>query len=199
MARWCGWRRLAVLLALLLQCWQAGVSAVGWAPRSSRWALPQPPIAPPSCRRGQQLRAAAEQECRTAPHHAQASPGAWRYAVIIDAGSTGSRCHVFAYSSGGGGSAWPTVQLPQAVHRTAPGLPSYAFVPHTAASSLQPLLRFAREKVRRPRGTTRQQQQQRACSDRLTPSTCATAYAQLHTHACPRRCRPSSMPSHPSA
>ncbi|KAF6260856.1 nucleoside phosphatase family-domain-containing protein [Scenedesmus sp. NREL 46B-D3] len=76
-----------------------------------------------------------------------ASSVGWNFAVIIDAGSTGSRVHVFRYYTASTTSPLPTVELPAAVHKTAPGLSAYAFDPKTAARSLLPLLKFAREKV----------------------------------------------------
>lgn len=95
--------------------------------------------------------------CAVAPNYPLDSTQAsarWRYAVIIDAGSSGSRAHVFRYtppqqpsSSGSSSSAdaYPTIELPKAVHRTSPGLSAYAFDPRAAANSLQPLLAFARQ------------------------------------------------------
>jgi Golgi nucleoside diphosphatase len=72
----------------------------------------------------------------------------WEFAVIIDAGSTGSRVHVYRYyTSSSNNSPWAAVELPEAVHKTTPGLSSYAFNSKTAANSLQPLLKFAKEKV----------------------------------------------------
>ncbi|WIA14677.1 hypothetical protein OEZ85_003176 [Tetradesmus obliquus] len=71
----------------------------------------------------------------------------WNYAVIIDAGSTGSRVHVFRYYTASTTSPLPTVELPAAVHKTSPGLSAYAFDPKTAARSLLPLLKYAREQV----------------------------------------------------
>jgi Golgi nucleoside diphosphatase len=88
----------------------------------------------------------------------------WEYAVIIDAGSTGSRVHVFKYY-GHKDSPWPSVELPDAVHRTSPGLSAYAFDPKTAANSLEPLIKFAKENVSQdssiqdPSGGHQQQQQ----------------------------------------
>eukprot|EP00878_Enallax_costatus_P046176 GHUV01055845.1.p1 GENE.GHUV01055845.1~~GHUV01055845.1.p1 ORF type:complete len:135 (-),score=13.82 GHUV01055845.1:24-428(-) len=81
------------------------------------------------------------------PFLLQASVG-WKYAVIIDAGSTGSRVHVYKYyTASSNNSPWATVDLPEAVHKTTPGLSSYSFDPRTAANSLKPLLKFAKEKV----------------------------------------------------
>jgi len=72
----------------------------------------------------------------------------WQHAVIIDAGSTGSRAHVFRYRTAGGQDAsYPIIDLPEAVHKASPGLSSYALDPKAAAQSLQPLIRFAKAKV----------------------------------------------------
>lgn len=68
------------------------------------------------------------------------------YAVYIDAGSSGTRVHVFAYTL----STWPSyvqLQLPEKVHSTEPGLSSYAGRPQQGAASLQPLLDYAYEQV----------------------------------------------------
>jgi hypothetical protein len=72
----------------------------------------------------------------------------WEYAVLIDAGSSGSRVHVYRFYQH---KAFPyaTIELPAEVHRTAPGLSAYSFDPRTAANSLQPLLKFAKDKVGR--------------------------------------------------
>lgn len=78
----------------------------------------------------------------------QATVG-WNYAVIIDAGSTGSRVHVYRYyTASSNNNLLPAVELPEAVHKTSPGLSAYAFDPKTAARSLMPLLKFAKEKVK---------------------------------------------------
>lgn len=76
----------------------------------------------------------------------QASVG-WVHAVVIDAGSTGSRVHVYKYYTASSNSPWATVDLPGAVYKTTPGLSSYGFDPRTAANSLKPLLKFAKQKV----------------------------------------------------
>jgi apyrase len=82
----------------------------------------------------------------------QASSAGWRYAVIIDAGSTGSRAHVFRYHTPAPGAAfghaaYPEVELPEAVLKATPGLSSYAHDPPAAAKSLDPLIKFSKDKV----------------------------------------------------
>eukprot|EP00775_Hariotina_reticulata_P010825 gene10826-10982_t len=80
-------------------------------------------------------------------HLAAANVPAGQLASCADR-STGSRVHVYRYyTSSSNNSPWAAVELPEAVHKTTPGLSSYAFEPKTAANSLQPLLKFAKEKV----------------------------------------------------
>ena len=62
-----------------------------------------------------------------------------QYAVLIDAGSTGSRAHVFEYEK-----SQPTLAVP-VIHdlyskSTSPGLSSYANIPASAGDSLKPIL-----------------------------------------------------------
>uniref|UniRef100_A0A0D9VUK2 Apyrase 6 n=1 Tax=Leersia perrieri TaxID=77586 RepID=A0A0D9VUK2_9ORYZ len=73
------------------------------------------------------------------PHHRAPSP---RFAVIIDAGSTGTRAHVFATGADGR----PDLAR-SAVMRVSPGLSSFAGEPARAGESLRPLVDFAMEKV----------------------------------------------------
>lgn len=82
----------------------------------------------------------------------QASSAGWLYAVVIDAGSTGSRAHVFKHHTPAPGAAfshasYPEVELPEAVLKATPGLSSYAHNPPAAAKSLEPLIKFAKDKV----------------------------------------------------
>ena len=61
----------------------------------------------------------------------------WAYTVVVDAGSTGSRVHVFRFSRRGDGG----LALEEDVFRQQkPGLSSYADDPRAAAASLKPLL-----------------------------------------------------------
>ncbi len=65
-----------------------------------------------------------------------------RFAVYIDAGSSGTRVHVFRYHL----APWPEyveVELPDASMRTEPGISHFADEPQAAADSLKPLLDFA--------------------------------------------------------
>ena len=63
-----------------------------------------------------------------------------RYAIVIDAGSTGSRIHIFKFLEGAGGA----LQLQfDKFDQLRPGLSSYADEPPKAAESLEPLLALA--------------------------------------------------------
>ena len=65
------------------------------------------------------------------------------YAVVFDAGSTGSRVHVVSFLESKG-----TLELQNdALQTLKPGLSSYADDPQAAAESLQPLLDFALKTV----------------------------------------------------
>mmetsp|Transcript_32932 Transcript_32932/g.78154 ORF Transcript_32932/g.78154 Transcript_32932/m.78154 type:complete len:449 (+) Transcript_32932:117-1463(+) len=66
-----------------------------------------------------------------------------KYAVVIDAGSTGSRVHIFTFSTGSGMLELETDNFQQ----LKPGLSSYAESPKSAAESLKPLLDKALETV----------------------------------------------------
>ncbi len=65
------------------------------------------------------------------------------YVIIIDAGSTGSRIHVFSLQEGLDGYKL----LNDDFYPLEPGLSSYGKDPKQAAASLKPLLDFAREKI----------------------------------------------------
>ena len=66
--------------------------------------------------------------------------GGERYAIVIDAGSTGSRIHIFQFLEGAGGA----LQLQfDKFNQLQPGLSSYAEEPPKAAKSLEPLLALA--------------------------------------------------------
>ncbi len=82
----------------------------------------------------------------------EASPE--RYAVLIDAGSSGSRVHVYKYRPAqgrrrGGATPYPVVQLPARILRTHPGLSEFAPDGEGVEESLGPLIRFAQEQVPR--------------------------------------------------
>jgi Golgi nucleoside diphosphatase len=72
-----------------------------------------------------------------------------RWAVYIDAGSSGTRAHVFQYTA----PSWPEyvqLTLPEKVFSVEPGLSTYAGRPALAASSLHTLLDFAYKQVGMP-------------------------------------------------
>ena len=65
------------------------------------------------------------------------------YAVVIDAGSTGSRVHVVSFLENQG-----VLELQNdTLHHLKPGLSSYADAPEAAAQSLQPLMDLALKTV----------------------------------------------------
>eukprot|EP00955_Chlamydomonas_euryale_P098157 365126-Chlamydomonas_euryale.AAC.5 len=65
----------------------------------------------------------------------------YRYAVVLDAGSTGSRVHVFKFEEGG--RAGSLTLLSDTFEQLKPGLSSFADSPREAADSLKPLLATA--------------------------------------------------------
>jgi apyrase len=69
-----------------------------------------------------------------------------RHLVIIDAGSTGTRVHVFHYAAGLK-SSYAAITLPEPKLKVHPGLSAYANDAAGAAASLVPLLQFAQQHV----------------------------------------------------
>eukprot|EP00252_Welwitschia_mirabilis_P002491 TRINITY_DN12448_c0_g1_i1.p1 TRINITY_DN12448_c0_g1~~TRINITY_DN12448_c0_g1_i1.p1 ORF type:complete len:551 (+),score=82.76 TRINITY_DN12448_c0_g1_i1:326-1978(+) len=72
------------------------------------------------------------------------------YGVVIDAGSTGSRIHVFEYVDTSGSKRIPHVRFNAnnaASIKTKPGLSNFASSPERAGDSLRELLDFAKENV----------------------------------------------------
>jgi apyrase len=69
------------------------------------------------------------------------------YAVLIDAGSSGSRIHVFEIRSDSELGEIPALKLPPHKLKIEPGLSSFASNPQSAGKSLEPLVSFARRKV----------------------------------------------------
>lgn len=69
------------------------------------------------------------------------------YAVLIDAGSSGSRIHVFEIRSDSAQSEIPDLKLPPHKLKIEPGLSSFAEDPQSAGKSLEPLISFAKSKV----------------------------------------------------
>lgn len=68
-----------------------------------------------------------------------------RYMAVIDAGSSGSRIHVYKYS--GGGRTSKTVEPDHATMKEKPGLSSFASNPSDAGAALEPLIKFAKEHI----------------------------------------------------
>ncbi|GLI64384.1 hypothetical protein VaNZ11_007650 [Volvox africanus] len=78
-----------------------------------------------------------------------------RYAVLIDAGSSGSRVHVYGYRPAihrthSWASGYPVVRLPGVIQRVTPGLSEFAPDGDGVEESLKPLIKFAKEKVPPP-------------------------------------------------
>ncbi|KAG2496782.1 hypothetical protein HYH03_005190 [Edaphochlamys debaryana] len=71
-----------------------------------------------------------------------------RYAVLIDAGSSGTRVHVYRYRDAvRPGVSYPAVHLPGAIMRVHPGLSEYAPAGEGVEESLSALIKFALEQV----------------------------------------------------
>ena len=69
------------------------------------------------------------------------------YAVVIDAGSSGSRVHVFVYDPPSSPGKYASVRLPEPRLSIQPGLSAYAAETSGAGESLTPLLDFAKIQV----------------------------------------------------
>jgi apyrase len=69
------------------------------------------------------------------------------YAVLIDAGSSGSRVHVFEIKNDASLGEIPNLRLPPHKLKIEPGLSSFAGNPQDAGASLEPLVDFAMRKV----------------------------------------------------
>lgn len=67
-----------------------------------------------------------------------------RYAVVLDAGSTGSRVHTYRFRNGEGGGL---ELVDDDFHQLKPGLSSFKDDPDKGAASLAPLLDAAKERV----------------------------------------------------
>ena len=70
---------------------------------------------------------------------------AWQSTVIIDAGSTGSRIHIYQYKVSRAGLA--VVQQPVSSLKVTPGLSAYAGQPENVGAALAPLLEYAYKQV----------------------------------------------------
>ncbi|KAF5093365.1 hypothetical protein D0Z00_004093 [Geotrichum galactomycetum] len=80
--------------------------------------------------------------------HSEPGTDESKYVIILDAGSIGSRIHVYQFKSGQAGSAEETpMLLSETFEMTRPGLSHYADDPVKAAASIDPLLQIALEKV----------------------------------------------------
>ena len=77
-------------------------------------------------------------------------PATHRYGIVMDAGSSGTRCHIFAYADNGPGSL-PDLELEDGnghwQKKIRPGLSSFASNPAGAAENIASLLKFAATKV----------------------------------------------------
>lgn len=69
-----------------------------------------------------------------------------RYLILLDAGSTGTRVHIFKYGKTDS-TGYTKIHLPEPKLKVEPGLSFYASNPASAAASLQPLLNFAYKHV----------------------------------------------------
>jgi hypothetical protein len=101
---------------------------------------------------GEEGRPAFALHARMHPRHACRLPSlqdlhAPLYVVMIDAGSSGSRVHVYSYRPPARPGKYAPVTLPEAQMRISPGLSAYAMEHDTAGASLEPLLEFARRSV----------------------------------------------------
>ncbi|URD99822.1 GDA1 CD39 family protein [Musa troglodytarum] len=80
----------------------------------------------------------------------RSAPPPLRFGIIIDAGSSGTRIHVFG-SKGESGAIPSLVPGSMAVMRVTPGLSSFSGEPERAGASLEELLEFAKGKVAKDR------------------------------------------------
>eukprot|EP00955_Chlamydomonas_euryale_P103722 365519-Chlamydomonas_euryale.AAC.2 len=135
-------------------CMPAPIHATDHASLSMRPCTPVPMHA--TCRPSLSMR-----PCTPVPMHATCHPSlsmrpctpvseaahdSWLYAVYFDAGSSGTRVHVYSYTA----ARWPEyarLSLPGASRKQEPGLSSFAMEPWAAGASLDGLLEFAREQV----------------------------------------------------
>ena len=76
-----------------------------------------------------------------------ACAAAKRYGIVFDAGSSGTRIHVYTWQEGGGGPKDAFDLVSDDLLKIKPGLSAYKERPSEAGASLAPLLEFARAKI----------------------------------------------------
>ena len=76
-------------------------------------------------------------------------PASEEYFIVIDAGSSGCRVHVFSVKWTGAADGLPTVAFPAPKMKTNPGLSDFEENPDEAGASLAPLMKFAFENIPR--------------------------------------------------
>ena len=70
-----------------------------------------------------------------------------RYGIVFDAGSSGSRIHVYKWKTGGGGPKDAFDLVEDDILKIKPGLSAYKDTPSEAGASLLPLLTHAKSKI----------------------------------------------------
>mmetsp|Transcript_8505 Transcript_8505/g.26673 ORF Transcript_8505/g.26673 Transcript_8505/m.26673 type:complete len:467 (+) Transcript_8505:53-1453(+) len=76
-----------------------------------------------------------------------AGPGELRHGLVFDAGSSGTRVHVYSWKISGGGSKDSFDLIADDLLKIKPGLSAFKGEPEQAGASLRPLLAYAKEKV----------------------------------------------------
>ena len=72
---------------------------------------------------------------------------ATNYGIIFDAGSSGSRIHVYTWKTGGGGPKNEFDLVSDDLLKIKPGLSAFKDSPQAAGASLAPLIEFAKQKI----------------------------------------------------
>ena len=83
------------------------------------------------------------------PALARGAAGTVHYGLVFDAGSSGSRIHVYSWRTGGGGAKDGFDLIEDDLVKIKPGLSAYKADPSKAGASLRPLLEHAKSKVPR--------------------------------------------------
>mmetsp|Transcript_26684 Transcript_26684/g.64355 ORF Transcript_26684/g.64355 Transcript_26684/m.64355 type:complete len:455 (-) Transcript_26684:374-1738(-) len=81
--------------------------------------------------------------CLAAPLAAQKL----HYGLVFDAGSSGTRIHIYTWSTGGGGPKDAFNLIGDDIKKIQPGLSAYKNEPEKAGASLRPLLEYAKSKI----------------------------------------------------